>query len=180
MPVDLELHPESQDEQFVAVFTTGKIVQFEMALDVLRQAHFPVLTQENTGTGMKLSMPVAPPPGQGSSGVCRFLRRPWGMPGTCSPSSLSRSRPTRPPGTSCLTQRAWKPERTMSPLSPSQAVPGGRNLTGPALATAATTRRESSTTGLFLADVDVDVAPQSFLFNICSTSFLPRTTSRRA
>jgi len=65
MPVDLELHPESQDEQFVAVFTTGKIVQFEMALDVLRQAHFPVLTQENTGTGMKLSMPVAPTPGPG-------------------------------------------------------------------------------------------------------------------
>ena len=61
----LELHPGSEQDRFVAVFTTGKIIQFNMAIDALRQAHIPVQTQENTGTGMQLSMPVAPTPGPG-------------------------------------------------------------------------------------------------------------------
>ena len=65
MATDPEFDDEPEETRFVAVFGTGKIIQFDMAVDVLKQAHIPFQTQEVTATGMRLSMPLAPTPGPG-------------------------------------------------------------------------------------------------------------------
>lgn len=65
MASDLELQPRSEEDQFVAVFTTGRILRFNTALDALRQAKIPVQAEEESGTGLKLSMPVVPTQGPG-------------------------------------------------------------------------------------------------------------------
>jgi hypothetical protein len=52
-------------DEFMVVFTTGKLLQFDMAVDVLKQARIPFQTREETGTGIKLATPVAPTPGPG-------------------------------------------------------------------------------------------------------------------
>src|SRR5262249_14378893 len=65
MASDLELQPASEDVRFVPVYTTGRILRFNMALDTLRQAKIPVQAHEETGTGLKLVMPVLPTLGPG-------------------------------------------------------------------------------------------------------------------
>jgi hypothetical protein len=50
----------------VTVFVTGKLIQFDMAVDALKQASIPFQSRVETGTGMKLAMPVAPTPGPGT------------------------------------------------------------------------------------------------------------------
>jgi hypothetical protein len=66
MTSESEFEPVSAEIRLVTVFVTGKVVQFDMAVDALKRAQLPFQTQEETGTGMKLSMPVAPTPGPGT------------------------------------------------------------------------------------------------------------------
>ena len=66
MTSDSEFEPVSDELRLATVFVTGKIIQFDMAVDALKQARVPFQTQEETGTGMKLSMPVVPTPGPGT------------------------------------------------------------------------------------------------------------------
>jgi hypothetical protein len=65
MTSDSEFEPESEEIRLATVFATAKVIEFDMAVDVLKRARVPFQTQEETGTGMKLSMPVAPTPGPG-------------------------------------------------------------------------------------------------------------------
>ncbi len=65
MTSDSEFEPESEEIRLATVFATSKVIEFDMAVDVLKRARVPFQTQEETGTGMKLSMPVAPTPGPG-------------------------------------------------------------------------------------------------------------------
>lgn len=60
--------PESQPDEIrlVTVFVTGKLIEFEMARDVLNQSGIPFQTQEERSMGLKLAMPVAPTPGPGT------------------------------------------------------------------------------------------------------------------
>ena len=66
MTSDSEFEPVSDEIRLATVFVTGKIIQFDMAVDALKRARLPFQTQEETGTGMKLSMPVVPTPGPGT------------------------------------------------------------------------------------------------------------------
>ena len=66
MTSDSDFEPVSDEIRLATVFVTGKIIQFDMAVDALKRARLPFQTQEETGTGMKLSMPVAPTPGPGT------------------------------------------------------------------------------------------------------------------
>lgn len=66
MAGDPEFEPGADEIRLVPVFTTGKLIEFDMAADVLNQADIPFQTQEETGTGLKLAMPVAPGPGPGT------------------------------------------------------------------------------------------------------------------
>ena len=66
MTSDSEFEPESEEIRLATVFATAKVIEFDMAVDVLKRARVPFQTQEETGTGMKLSMPVAPTPGPGT------------------------------------------------------------------------------------------------------------------
>jgi hypothetical protein len=66
MRSDPEFESGSEEIQLVTVFVTGKIIQFDMAVDALKQARIPFQSQEETGTGLKFSMPVAPTPGPGT------------------------------------------------------------------------------------------------------------------
>jgi hypothetical protein len=65
MESDLELKPESEEDRFVAVLTTGRILRFNMALDTLRLAQIPFQAQAETSTGLNLAMPVMPTQGPG-------------------------------------------------------------------------------------------------------------------
>jgi hypothetical protein len=65
MASDLESQPWSEEDRFVAVYATGKIRQFNMALDAIRQAQIPVQTQEESSTGPAHSMPASPTLGPG-------------------------------------------------------------------------------------------------------------------
>jgi hypothetical protein len=66
MTGDSEFESGSDEIQLVTVFVTGRIIEYDMAVDVLKQARIPFQSQEETGTGMKLAMPVAPTPGPGT------------------------------------------------------------------------------------------------------------------
>src|SRR5262249_51749164 len=66
MTSDPEFEPESDEIRLATVFVTGKVIEFDMAVDALKRARVPFQTQEETGTGMKLSMPVAPTHGPGT------------------------------------------------------------------------------------------------------------------
>lgn len=65
MTSDSEFEPESGEIRLATVFVTAKVIEFDMAVDALKRARVPFQTQEETATGMKLSMPVAPTPGPG-------------------------------------------------------------------------------------------------------------------
>src|SRR6516162_3711149 len=56
----------SVSDRFVTIFTTGDLVKFNMAVDALEQAGIPHQKQEETATGLRLAMPVAPTPGPGN------------------------------------------------------------------------------------------------------------------
>ena len=66
MTSDSEFDPESDEIRLTTVFVTGKLIEFDMAVDALKRACVPFQTREESGTGMKLSMPVAPTPGPGT------------------------------------------------------------------------------------------------------------------
>jgi hypothetical protein len=66
MTSDAEFKAESDEIRLATVFVTGKVIEFDMAVDAVQQAGIPFQTREETGTGIKLSMPVAPTPGPGT------------------------------------------------------------------------------------------------------------------
>ena len=66
MMSDSEFDPESDEIRLATVFVTGKVIEFDMTVDALKRARVPFQTREETGTGMKLSMPVAPTQGPGT------------------------------------------------------------------------------------------------------------------
>ena len=55
MTSDSEFEPESDEIRLATVFVTGKVIEFDMAVDALKRARVPFQTQEETGTGLKLS-----------------------------------------------------------------------------------------------------------------------------
>jgi hypothetical protein len=57
----------------VVVLRTGQVWQIDMAINALKEAHIPHLAEEETASGLRLAMPVAPSPGPG---VCWTLRVP--------------------------------------------------------------------------------------------------------
>jgi hypothetical protein len=57
----------------VVVFRTGQVYQIDMAVNALKEAHVPYMTEEETASGFRLAMPVGPAPGPG---VCWTLRVP--------------------------------------------------------------------------------------------------------
>jgi hypothetical protein len=57
----------------VVVFRTGQVWQFDMAVNAMKGARIPHMAEEETVSGLRLAMPVAPTPGPG---VCWALRVP--------------------------------------------------------------------------------------------------------
>jgi hypothetical protein len=66
MTSDSEFEPGFDEIRLTTVFVTGKVIELNMAVDVLTRAGVPFQTRVETGTGMNLSMPVAPTPGPGT------------------------------------------------------------------------------------------------------------------
>jgi hypothetical protein len=66
MAVDPECEPGPGEIRLVPVFITGRLIEFDMAVDALKRAGIPFETGEETGTGLKLAMPIAPGPGVGT------------------------------------------------------------------------------------------------------------------
>jgi hypothetical protein len=66
MTSDSEFEPDSDEIRLATVFVTGTVIELDMAVDAFKRARVPFLTQGETSTGMKLSMPVAPTHGPGT------------------------------------------------------------------------------------------------------------------
>jgi hypothetical protein len=117
MASDLELQPASQEDRFVAVYTTVKILLFNMVLDTLRQAQVPVQAHEETGTGLKLAMPVVPTQGPGVFWTLSVPEKALGDAQRVL-SELPFPIGTNPaPGISFLIPKPRKPEQTPPPGS---------------------------------------------------------------
>ena len=57
---------DDQLTNFVVVFKTGKLFEFDGAVNVLKEAGIPHFMREETSTGLSLAMSAAPTPGPGT------------------------------------------------------------------------------------------------------------------
>lgn len=53
------------DATFAIVFCTGQLMKFDMAVNAIKEAGVAYQVRAETGTGIRLAMPITPAPGPG-------------------------------------------------------------------------------------------------------------------